>query len=156
MSNMVSTIERDNEIRNLLSVLSTLYRPPVSQNDPKFKSLTALYDDGLKRFDAATLKAGIRRFTQEWTYQRWPNLGELIGLLNAVRDELYPPEHKKPDRPPALDRPTYSPEHKARMVDGLRRIHEGLENGYCDQMTEAEWYAWCKHGVVPERLKEAS
>jgi len=156
MTGIVSQIERDNEIKSLLALLGTLYRPLAKPEDPRLKELLRLYREALTRFDAATLREGAKRVAFEWKYQRWPNPAELIEILNGVRNELYPPDAARPERPEALERPTYSAGHKQRIAEGLGRMWQGLKNGDAERMTEDEWFAWCKRAEYPERLKFAA
>lgn len=148
---MVSTIERDNQVKSILSILTTLYKPPIGREDPKFPSVLELYTDALRRWPADTLKVASLRFQQEWGMQRWPVPGELTKIVAAVHRELHPPEPER-DEPKLLDRPQYSKEHRERMIKGLKRVRLGLKNGYVEEMSEGEWFAWCKRGEVPERL----
>lgn len=155
----------------VIAQLETLgYKPPHSptrpdgSENPAYQAVVSMYCEDLCMFQKDTLEAGMREFRQNWSYHRWPKIGELQPFFVAAQRVHNPP--KLAPKVSALPAPPpMSREERRRMRYNLRAWSEMVSSGDVAKGTLEEAKARCReradqlerqypHGL-PERTVSA-
>ena len=119
-------------------------QPPMVDNggdpveNPVYAKVVGTFIDHFGGFEAEVLEAGMQSFVSEWTYRRWPVVGELMPFVKEAAKRLQPaiegPKRKQP-----WEDETFTPmsdEQRERNCAALRELAAALKSGELDRDPE--------------------
>lgn len=120
--------KRDRVIRHVTGRLEALgYRPlqPPSRDDgAENPAYAVILDEFIRQFggfSAETLEAGMSAFVAEWSYRRWPQVGELRPYMIEAQRKLNPQLERPREKP---YEPALPPISEAETQAGFERMCE--------------------------------
>ena len=105
----INTKMQEHDVLTLvIPQLQTLYAPPQpprladGADNPSYTAMVKLFCRDLRGFSREQYERGMAEFRKDWTYRRWPTVGELLRYFDAERandNKALPAPERGEDKP---------------------------------------------------------